>query len=807
MSPIPECIIFSSGEMRTSSTIIFKTEGVMQKRRQGVRGTGLPMIPLRDQVFFPNMVAPILVARDKSVGALDEAVEGEGLLFLVLQRDPQVEEPTKRDLHSVGVVARVVQAMRLPNGIAKVLLEGVARARMVRFYRSGPGYRALIQLVPFESHDSPEVRARLRRVTMYFEEYVRLNRQVPDEVLMGIQGEEDPAKVADFISAHLTVPPQVKQELLSAPSLEALLDKLLAILVQEQEILKLEEKIEDKVRSRMQEDQRQFYLQQRMRVLQEELGEAPEEEFSKWEEKIEAAGMPEQVEQKARSELARLRQMQPFSPEATVVRNYLDWLVSLPWSKRTEDRLDVELVQRILDEDHYGLEKPKERIVEHLAVVKLAGRIKGPVLCLVGPPGTGKTSLARSVARALGRNFVRVSLGGVRDEAEIRGHRRTYVGALPGRIIQSMRKAGSKNPVFLLDEVDKIGVDFRGDPAAALLEVLDPEQNHSFSDHYLEVDFDLSEVLFITTANTTHTIPPSLLDRMEVIELHGYLEHEKLHIAKGFLIPKQLKENGMDPSSLRITDGALVKLIRRYTDEAGVRQLQREIASVCRKVARKIVEGKEQAPVTVTARDLEGLLGLPKVQERKLPDRDLVGVATGLAWTQNGGDILHIEVTLFPGKGELILTGRLGEVMKESAQAAWSYVRSAAGRLGADEGAFRGKDVHIHIPEGAIPKDGPSAGVTMATALVSALTGRPVRRDVAMTGEVTLRGYVLPVGGLDEKILAAKRAGVSKVVLPKRNEPQVKEMSPELKKNIEFVFVEHMDEVLEAALLDKGKGT
>ncbi|HID10840.1 MAG TPA: endopeptidase La [Candidatus Latescibacteria bacterium] len=517
---------------------------------------------------------------------------------------------------------------------------------------------------------------------------------------------------------------------------------------------------------------------------------------------MEAAGMPEQVEQKARSELARLRQMQPFSPEATVVRNYLDWLVSLPWSKRTEDRLDIVSVQRILDEDHYGLEKPKERIVEHLAVVQLAGRIKGPVLCLVGPPGTGKTSLARSVARALGRNFVRVSLGGIRDEAEIRGHRRTYVGALPGRIIQSMRRAGSKNPVFLMDEVDKIGADFRGDPAAALLEVLDPEQSHSFSDHYLEVEFDLSEVLFITTANTPHTIPPPLLDRMEVIELHGYLEHEKLHIAKGFLIPKQLKETGIDPSRLRITDGAIVKLIRQYTDEAGVRQLQREIASICRKVARRIVEGKEEGAVTVTARDVEGLLGIPRVEERKLLDKDLVGVATGLAWTQNGGDLLQIEVTLFPGKGELVLTGRLGEVMKESAQAAWSYVRAAVWKWGIEEEAFRHKDVHIHVPEGAIPKDGPSAGITMATALVSALTGRPVRRDVAMSGEVTLRGHVLPVGGLNEKVLAARRAGVRTVVLPKRNEPQVRELPPELRRGMNFVLVMHMDEVLKVALVD-----
>ncbi len=772
----------------------------MSRRRSEVQHARLPVIPLRDQAFFPHMVAPILVAREKSLEALNIAVEGDGMLFLALQKDPQVEEPGRRDLYPVGVVSRVIQAMRLPNGVAKVLLEGVVRARIVRFSRSGPAYWAQVRLIPLKGRESPELLAKLRRVRAYFEEYVRLNRQVPDEVLIGIQGEEDPVKIADLISAYLTVPLGVKQELLAAQSLDALLDRLLAILAQEQELLRLEEEIEDRVRSRMQEGQRQFYLQERMRALQEELGEVPGEEFSDWEEKIRAAGMPESVEQKAMAELAKLRQMQPFSPEATVVRNYLDWLVSLPWSKRTEDRLDIALVQRILDEDHYGLEKPKERIVEHLAVVQLAGRIKGPVLCLVGPPGTGKTSLARSVARALGRNFVRVSLGGIRDEAEIRGHRRTYVGALPGRIIQSMRKAGSKNPVFLLDEVDKIGADFRGDPAAALLEVLDPEQNHSFSDHYLEVEFDLSEVLFITTANTPHTIPPPLLDRMEVIELHGYLEHEKLHIAKGFLIPKQLKETGMDPSRLRITDGALVKLIRRYTDEAGVRQLQREIASICRKVARRIVEGKEKGAVTVTARDLEGLLGLPKVEERKLPDEDLVGVSTGLAWTQNGGDLLQIEVTLFPGKGELLLTGRLGEVMKESAQAAWSYVRSAAGRWGIGEEAFRNKDVHIHVPEGAIPKDGPSAGITMATALVSALTGKPVRRDVAMSGEVTLRGYVLPVGGLNEKVLAAKRAGVRTVVLPRRNELQVRELPPELKRGMRFVLVEHMDEVLKIAL-------
>ncbi|MFQ6092800.1 MAG: endopeptidase La [bacterium] len=769
----------------------------------------LPLLPLRDVVVFPYMIVPILVGRESSMKALQEAMIKDRLIFLCAQKNPAVEGPTKRGLHGVGVVARVLQVLRLPNGMLKVLIEGLARAKVVQFYRKGEvGFIRLV-LKERKVPETPELQARTKVLLTQFNEYVKLNSQIPDEVLFSINTIENPQQLADVISAQIVQKMDVKQKILEAADLNTQLRELSRLLSSEMEILHIEKKIDDEVRSRMQKTQREFYLHEQMKAIREELGEADDQsaEIAQLKKQIEKADMPKEVKRKALSEMEKLRKMHLMSPESTVVRNYLDWLIALPWSVRTKDNLKIDQVQKILDDDHYGLEKPKERIVEYLAVIRLSKKIKGPILCFVGPPGVGKTSLGRSIARALGRKFVRVSLGGIRDEAEIRGHRRTYIGSMPGRIIQSMKRARTKNPVFLLDEVDKMSVDFRGDPSAALLEVLDPEQNCAFSDHYLDVDYDLSEVMFITTANVRHNIPPPLLDRMEVIELPGYLEHEKVGIAEGFLIPKQRKEHGLKPSNLKISEKALVKIIRNYTQEAGVRNLEREIAAICRKVAKQVVAEGRKLSVAVTANNLHVYLGPPRFLDKRTEGADGIGVATGLAWTEVGGDILNVEVTLMEGKGKLILTGQLGEVMQESAQAALSYTRARASTLGIAADFYKRTDVHIHVPEGAIPKDGPSAGVTMATALISALTKRPVRRDVALTGEITLRGRVLSVGGLNEKCLAALRAGVKTVVMPKENEKDYKELPVQLRRGLEFSLVETMDEVVEIALLGpRGQG-
>jgi|Deesub1362B_J571_1020462.scaffolds.fasta_scaffold01010_10 ATP-dependent Lon protease len=759
----------------------------------------LPVLPLKDTVVFPYMIYPLLVGREASIRAIQEALMHDKLILLVAQKDAEVENPSSRDLYRFGVVARILQILRLPNGLVKILVEGLNRARIVRYLRGEEFLRARFELVPERRRLTSEDEAALRHAISLFKEYVTLNRDLPEEILMSIETMDNPQRIADFIAAHVARKLEEKQRLIETQDVRQELLQLAEILQTEKEILELERNIDDQVRQRIQGSQRHYYLQEQLRIIKQELGEYDEgfNDLQLLEEKIEKANLPKEAKQKALEELDKLRYTPPMSPEYTVVRNYLDWLLAMPWNRRTRDNLDLKKAQRILDEDHYGLQKPKERILEHLAVLTLMKKVKGPILCFVGPPGVGKTSLGRSIARALNRRFVRVSLGGVRDEAEIRGHRRTYIGSMPGRIIQSLKKAGSKNPVFLLDEVDKMSMDFRGDPAAALLEVLDPEQNKNFSDHYLEVEFDLSEVFFITTANVRHNIPEPLLDRMEVIELPGYLEHDKLEIARHFLIPRQLKETGLSDKKVRFTDAGVLTVIRRYTREAGVRDLERNISTICRKVAKEIVlndGGKDE--FVITARNVASYLGVPKYSEKVLDDRPLIGAAIGLAWTEFGGDILEIEATVLEGKAGLILTGKLGDVMKESAQAALSYIRANCRRLGIAPEFFEKNEIHIHIPEGAIPKDGPSAGITMAIAVISALTRQPVQKDLAMTGEITLRGNVLAVGGLTEKLLAAKRSGIKRVLIPNENQKDLKEVPKKILRDLEVLPVKDMEEVI-----------
>ncbi|MGH2570404.1 MAG: endopeptidase La [bacterium] len=747
-------------------------------------------------------MVPLLVGRPASVAAIETAV-AKGKVFAALaQRDPQEAEPGPDDLHDVGSVVRAIQILKIPDGTMRILVEGICRYRVERVRWRRDHLAVKIALAESAGRPSSEIKALTRRCVTAFHEYVQLNRRIPDEIIASIGNTEDPRSVANVVSGHLLIDLAKRQELLGTLDLKAQLEKLAHLLDEELEILRIERKIEGDVRTRVSRGQKEFYLQEQLKAIRKELGESAGEDDDGAEllEAIEKSGMPKDVREKAIAEVKRLGRMSPMSPEAAVVRGYVETLAALPWNKRTRDRLDLEGARRILDEDHYGLDKVKERIVEYLAVVKLVKRPRGSILCLVGPPGVGKTSLGRSMARALGRQFVRVALGGVRDEAEIRGHRRTYIGSMPGRIIQGIRRAGTKNPVFLLDEVDKLSADFRGDPAAALLEVLDPEQNRVFSDHYLDCDFDLSEVLFITTANVLPAIPPPLRDRMEILRLPGYLEHEKLGIAKEFLLPKQLQEHGLGPQDLSVSSDAWKVLVTRYTREAGVRNLEREIASLCRKVARQKVRGVESR-VRVGVRKLERLLGLPRFPERRLPEHDRVGVASGLAWTEYGGDVLAVEVAVLPGRGKIALTGRLGEVMRESAKTALTYARSRAGELGLTADFADRIDLHIHMPEGAIPKDGPSAGVCITTAVISALTRVPVRRDVAMTGEITLLGDVLAIGGLNEKVVAASLAGYSRVIVPKANEPDWQELSAEAKRGLEATFVEHVDEVLRHALL------
>ncbi|HUF27945.1 MAG TPA: endopeptidase La [Gemmatimonadaceae bacterium] len=774
----------------------------------------LPVLPLRDVVVFPNVVIPLLIGRPASLAAIDAAEGADQLVLLVAQRSGDVQEPAAADLHRVGVVARVLQATRLPNGTTKALIEGVVRARVTRYAQAGTHLRATLTLEPLAATPDPEAtRARVRRTLRLFEEYVGLQRRVPQEVTALVNQLESEERQAFGIAAHLGVRLEVRQRLLEAHSLDVLATQLADVLAGELELLRLERKIEDDVKGSLFQNQREFYLQEQLKAIHRELGQEDEDDASEIDALLARKGLPDAVKTRAQRELQKLRRMSPLSPESTVARGFLDWIAALPWKERSEDVVDVAHARHVLDEDHYGLEEVKDRILDYIAVLGLVGKLEGPILCLVGPPGVGKTSLGRSIARALGRRFVRMSLGGVRDEAEIRGHRRTYIGSMPGRVIQAMRRAEVVNPVILLDEVDKLGHDFRGDPAAALLEVLDPEQNRAFNDHYLEVDYDLSQVLFLTTANSLSGIPEPLRDRMEIIRLTGYLDPEKLAIATQFLIPRQLRANGLDPASITWEPDALPAIVRGYTREAGVRELERRIGRVARKLARRRAEAGQagqagttdgQAPVplqlAVRADGLKELLGTPPFDPDDNTLEDKVGVATGLAYTSVGGEILEIEVSVVPGRGRLQLTGTLGDVMKESATAALSYVRARASALRIEREFHRSRDLHVHIPAGATPKDGPSAGIAIATALVSAITGMPVRGDVAMTGEITLRGRVLPIGGLKEKAVAARRHGIAHVLLPHGNVRDIDDLPAEVRETIRFHPVRTMDDVLAVAL-------
>lgn len=767
------------------------------KRRSHLQ---LPLLPLRGVIVFPSMVVPLDVGRDKSVNALEEAMVKDKMVILAAQYQAGVDNPLTRDIYPYGTMAEVKQLLKLPDGTLRVLVEGLCRVEILKYVQTEPYYRVLAGKIEEIPEKSSEYDALRRTALLHFEQYVKKGKNIPPEVLSSVHNVEDPGRLADIIAAHLNLKIEDKQKILEAISPRERLEKLCAIIFREMEVLEMERKIHLRVRKQMEKSQKEYYLREQIKAIQKELGDQDDRmaEIDEYRQKIKGQDLPDDVKEKALREVKRLEKMPPMAAEAVVVRNYLDWLLALPWNVYTEDHLDLKEAQKILDEDHYGLEKVKERILEHLAVCRLTKSLKGPIICLIGPPGVGKTSLARSVARAINRKFVRFSLGGVRDEAEIRGHRRTYIGAMPGKIIQIMRQAGSKNPVVLLDEIDKMSVDFRGDPSSALLEVLDPEQNCNFGDHYLEVTFDLSHVLFITTANTFHNIPPPLLDRMEVLRLSGYTEEEKVEIAKRHLLPKQVKEHGLKVGDFTLSSGLLQEIIRLYTREAGVRNLERELAAISRKVARRLVDGTKP-PIRITRQNLHKYLGIPRYRFGMMEENDRVGVATGLAWTEVGGDLLHIEVSVVKGKGELILTGKLGEVMQESAQAAVTYLRSRP--LGIAEDFHKKTDLHIHVPEGAIPKDGPSAGITMAVAVISALTNVPVRSDVAMTGEITLRGRVLPIGGLKEKILAAHRAGIKKVIIPKENSKDMEDIPANIARKILFVPVENMDEVLREALV------
>ncbi len=776
-----------------------KTEGEKPKTPEK-----MPLLALRDLVIFPNMVIPLFVGRDKSIKALEAAMERDRIIFLVAQKDARTDDPKKEDIYKTGTLSEILQILKLPDGAIRVLVEGLTRVKMEEFTQDEPFFEVRVSEVNEQEEHSKETEALMRLVHEEFQKHVKMNKKIPPETIMSVSEISSPGRLADVIAANIFLKHEEKQELLEIASASDRLSKLSGILQRENEILELEKKIQGKVKSQLEKSQREYYLSEQLKAIQKELGksEGGYNEIEELREKVKKAKMPSEAEEKALKEIDRLEKMMPMSAEATVIRTYVDWLLALPWNTRTKEKLDIKHVQQILDEDHFGLEKPKERIVEYLAVKKnVKEKVHDPILCLVGPPGTGKTSLAKSIARAIGRNFVRLSLGGVRDEAEIRGHRRTYIGALPGRIIQSIRKAKSKNPVFLMDEIDKMTSDFRGDPAAALLEVLDPEQNNTFNDHYLDADFDLSDVMFITTANTLYGIPLPLQDRMEIIEINSYTAFEKLNIARRFLLPKQLKQHGLTDADTEFKDSSLMGIIEDYTREAGVRNLEREIKTVCRKVAKeKVSEPKKYKKLIIERDNLSKFLGVPKFQDVPAKDVNDVGIATGMAWTEFGGDVLVIEVSIVKGKGKLLLTGKLGEVMKESAQAALSYIRSKAKSLGIPEDTFYKSDIHVHVPEGAIPKDGPSAGITIATALISAFTKKPVKKDIAMTGEITLRGRVLPIGGLKEKTLAASRNGMKEVIVPFYNKKDYSELPAYVKDKLKFNFVKTMDEVLGIAL-------
>ena len=765
----------------------------------------LPVIPLRDTVVFPNMAVPLRIGRPQSLAALEAAVSGNREVLLVAERASQGQEISAEALYTVGTVAQVGQTWRMPDGDLHVVLHGTTRAKVLEYTQEEPYLLARVLPVGESADKTIEVEALMRTVVSQFEAYVTLGKTLPQEAVPAARNIEEPGRLADAIAFSPDLAFEQRQELLETFDPIERLRRIALWLGKQVELLEIGSRIQTEVQKGVEKSQREYYLREQMKAIQRELGEGDPEAavIVQLREKVEQAGMPDEVKERALREVERLSQLPSASPEVAVIRNYVDWLVALPWSTSTPDILDLKEAARVLDEDHYGLRTVKERILEYMAVRKLAGeKMRSPILCFVGPPGVGKTSLGRSIARALGRKFVRMSLGGIRDEAEIRGHRRTYVGALPGRVIQGMRNAGTRNPVFMLDEIDKVGMDFRGDPSAALLEVLDPEQNHSFSDHYLEVPFDLSKVIFITTANVLDTIPPALRDRMETITIPGYTEDEKVRIAKGYLLPRQLSHHGLTAQQLRFTDGALRTIVRGYTKEAGVRNLEREIAAVARKVARQVADGSAKAK-TVREGDVEGYLGPVRFTFGRAEEKDEVGVATGVAWTPVGGDLITVEVTTMEGKPDLILTGQLGDVMRESARAALSYTRSRAAQLGIPPGYFENHALHVHVPAGAVPKDGPSAGITMTTALISALAGRPVRRDVAMTGEITLRGRVLPIGGLKEKMLAAQSAGIKTFIMPSQNLKDLAEIPAQVKKGLQIVPVDHIDQALDIALVGR----
>lgn len=784
--------------------MIQETKMLRKKKKNIIE---LPLLASRGVVVFPYMVIPLLVGREKSIEALEKAMLDEKEIIVTTQKDETIEEPEVEDLYRVGTITEIKQLVKLPNGMIKVIVEGIKRGKILEFTEEENYFAARVEVFENEIDElNVEVKALMRTALDGFQEYVKYNRHLPAETMLSVTNIEEPGRVADIIASHLELKYRDEQELLEAIEVKARLQKLISIIQDEIEILKVEQEIQKKVKKQVEKTQKEYYLREQLKAIKEELDVDEEDnEISEYREKMKQLTLPEKVEKKIEEEITKLSKTPGMSPEATVIRNYLDCVLDLPWRKLKEDIIDLKEAERVLNEDHYGLEDVKERILEYLAVRKLSPGKKGPILCLIGAPGVGKTSLGRSIARALERDFVRISLGGVRDEAEIRGHRRTYIGSRPGRIINAMREAGSKNPVFLLDEVDKMTSDFRGDPSAALLEVLDPEQNSEFTDHYLELPFDLSQVLFITTANVAYPIPAPLLDRMEVIELPGYTDDEKVKIAERHLIPRILKEHGLTEDNINISINTIYQIIREYTREAGVRNLERKLSTITRKVSKEIVEGRDRQ-ARITTQNLAKYLGVPIFKYEKSAKENRVGVATGMAYTQTGGDILDIEVAVVPGKGNLIMTGSLGDVMKESAQAALSYVRSKQQEFGLEEDFYEKYDLHIHVPQGAVPKDGPSAGITIASAIASALTGRPVRGDFAMTGEITLRGRVLPVGGIKTKTLAARRAGIREIILPLENRKNFEEINNNIRRDIKVHYVEHMDQVLQLILMDGEEG-
>ncbi len=765
----------------------------------------LPLLPLRDIVVFPYMVAPLFVGRKKSVNALTDAMSKDKFVFLSTQNRAGIDNPGEGDIYKVGTIGNVLQLLKLPDGTVKALVEGKARARISKFIPGDDFFNVELEPLAEERVESPEVEALSRAIIECFGDYTRVNKDISKDIVGNISAISDFSQLADTVAAHFSFKIHDKQRLLETSSVSERLSFLLQLIKAEIEIYNMEKRIRGRVKDQMEKTQKNYYLNEQMRAIKKEMGEdlSGSDEIKELEKRIKRKRMSKESSRKVRQEFKKLKMMTPMSAEATVVRNYIDWLVSLPWFDRGKVHQDIEKAETILDEDHFGLEKPKERILEYLAVQILVKKVRGPILCLVGPPGVGKTSLAKSVARATGRKFIRLSLGGVRDEAEIRGHRRTYIGAMPGKIIQSLKKTGVNNPVFCLDEVDKMSMDFRGDPSAALLEVLDPEQNNNFNDHYLDVDYDLSDILFITTANTLPDIPLPLQDRMEVIRIPGYTEYEKYYIARDFLLPKQIKLNGLSEEKVQFSKNAVLTIIQKYTREAGVRNLEREIASVCRKIAREVVKNNERKIIKLTARSVQKFLGIPRFRHGEIEEENQIGIVTGLAWTNVGGELLCVETVIMPGKGELIITGKLGDVMKESVRAAVSYVRSRSDRLRIDNTFYKNYDIHVHVPEGAIPKDGPSAGIAICTSIVSTLTKRNVYRDVAMTGEITLRGRILPIGGLREKVLAAHRGGIKKILVPLENEKDLKEIPASISNQVELVLVDHMDDVLTQGLVLK----